>query len=504
MFIPPPLGGNNIRSEGLVSERLRNGENGEKMEKKMKKKVEKAECEVIDSKDYLALKTEYDDINCIVNNVRSLLNETVKNYLKIGYLLTCLDENSLKKMGYESIYDFSKANFELGVTSTKNFINVYKRFAITNNDEENVESARYRYCYIKLKEEFEDYSMSQLVELLPVSDSELENYNPEMTTKEIRMQKKQSQLTDYEQNFYSLVEKRFKEIWSLVILDDNIKCVFNDDTKMLFDNYGEYSFNLVYEKEKIKVNVICNINKNMFWIRIESPRYDYHYLVLCEDELGRISLSEKYDYKSFADRISGFINENCIKFIRDEKDSKLEESSMNGLKKQINNLINQIFENSKNRSYRLIDFIIGDFFDLCNLLEKSNSNILSGLNFYLNKLAHLEIRYPHCLLASNLFKIEDFTSYGMKVSCPTDVSNLYLVIEITSYDLAMEFQYRDDDGNDETFTLEDALELFPSHLNGYFTVDEGGISLFSIYYNLAELWVKTIKLKEIEEENKEF
>lgn len=77
-------------------------------------------------------------------------------------------------------YDFSKSRFGFGVTTTKNFLAIYDKFVIADFGEAPM-----------LKEEYKDYGYSQLVELASVEASQLDEFSPEMTVKEIRKKKKQ-------------------------------------------------------------------------------------------------------------------------------------------------------------------------------------------------------------------------------------------------------------------------------------------------------------------------
>lgn len=420
--------------------------------------------------------------------VKGLLDDTIENYLKIGYLLCCLDENLLKKMGYENIYEFSKENFDLGVTSTKNFINVYRRFAITDSDE-NAESAIFHVNRIELKEEYNDYSLSQLVELLPVADSDLDKYNPDMTTKEIRLLKKQSQLTDYEQNFYALVEKRFKEIWSLVKLDDDITTVFNEETKLIFDNSGVYRFNLVYEKHRNTVTINTNVNLFNFSIEIESPTYNFNFEFLNENA---IPLNEEIDCKAIADKFSNFINLDCKKFIEKMKRLKLKSCETDKVRSDLDKLITQICKDSKDKTYRLSDFNHGQFFDFIELLEKFESKDRYKLSDNYNKMINLEKEFPHAIFSRNQYKIVSFSRYCVTVRSAMEEPNLYFVINFTSNYFKMYYEFRNDNYN-ISFPIESALYMYPFHLKNYFDLKVDGCSLFSIYTQLAKLWVKTIK-----------
>lgn len=105
------------------------------------------------------------------------------SFLNIAYLLHELKKfswSNFSRYGCSDFYDFSKSRFGLGVTTTKNFLAIYDKFVIDDCGE-----------IPMLKEEYKDYGYSQLVELASVEASQLDEFSPEMTVKEIRKKKKQ-------------------------------------------------------------------------------------------------------------------------------------------------------------------------------------------------------------------------------------------------------------------------------------------------------------------------
>ena len=128
-----------------------------------------------------------------INSINDKLKDCVNNFIYIGYLLKKLKENkNYEVLGYISLDEFTKNEFSLSSTSVKNYIAVAKKFG----DDENMQ----------LKDDYENYSFTQLVELLPVSD-DIESYSPNMSIKEIRSIKMISQLTDYKKVLYDFTKK---------------------------------------------------------------------------------------------------------------------------------------------------------------------------------------------------------------------------------------------------------------------------------------------------------
>jgi len=103
------------------------------------------------------------DVDMLKKEFRSVAN----SFVSIGYYLNKIKENeSFSSLGYSDIYEFASDNFGVGTTSTKNFINVFKRFAEIND------------YGCKIKSNYSKFNFSQLVELLPVPEADIEKYDP--------------------------------------------------------------------------------------------------------------------------------------------------------------------------------------------------------------------------------------------------------------------------------------------------------------------------------------
>lgn len=346
--------------------------------KKAKKEVEVIEAEVVETetvennnllslKEFVSLKDNYDNLKDIVNLVRGLLNDTVRNYLKIGFLLNSITEQQLKDLGCDSIYEFSKQNFDLGVTSTKNFINVFKRFGEYNPPYKEL-PIDYSGSYIDLKGEFKEYSMSQLVELLPVEDEDLKKFSPGMTTNEIRSLKKINQLSDFESNFYKKVETAFLEIWSKVY--SSLKFETKNklaNKKIIFDGNGSYTFNLPCLNKNIVILLSVEISSNQFSIVCNTPTINYSY----KRRYFCVNFETNKDYSNVEKDIINFINNDCCKF--------LEENSKGTRKSELDMLLIDIERKYKGKQIKLCDLKKGDFLKAYEMIEKKDYYSLKKL-----------------------------------------------------------------------------------------------------------------------------
>lgn len=147
----------------------------------------------------------------LVKKIEKLSTETVHNFLEIGRCLKNVKENELYKCeNYESVYEFGKDKFGYKETSIKNFINCFEKYASHPNDLE-------KEC--EICDDFKQYTITSLVELLPVSTEEIkQTYSSDMTIKKIREKKIVSQLTDELQaminRYNEVIELLLKEVQS--------------------------------------------------------------------------------------------------------------------------------------------------------------------------------------------------------------------------------------------------------------------------------------------------
>lgn len=116
-------------------------------------------------------------LNLATKAISDYSRSVADGFIGIGLELSKLSKspNVLSDCGYSDIYDYGERAFGFKRTSVKNFIAVYDRFgdkSLSNG---------------AIDDKYDDYSFTQLVELLPVDD--VSSYKPDMTVLEIRDKK---------------------------------------------------------------------------------------------------------------------------------------------------------------------------------------------------------------------------------------------------------------------------------------------------------------------------
>lgn len=159
-------------------------------------------------------------LDCLVlaKEIDSLLFNTfedvAKNFINIGGHLNNIKENEYYiLLDYSDIYSYSFDRFKLSKTATKNFINLFRKFG------EEIFENEY-----DLKDEFKEYSYSQLVELVSLPEEKLIEYSPSLTIKEIRSLKK---IDSLESQLKSKLFRSFKYFYNTFL---DCKSILNDFT----------------------------------------------------------------------------------------------------------------------------------------------------------------------------------------------------------------------------------------------------------------------------------
>lgn len=112
-----------------------------------------------------------------LKNVKQDLENIKKNYLSLGFHLKEIKEYGWYKHKYssENFDKYCKDEFGLSKSTALRLIQINERFCISDSCD--------------LKEEFKNFSQSQLTEILPLSDYDIQYVRPDMTIKEIRQLK---------------------------------------------------------------------------------------------------------------------------------------------------------------------------------------------------------------------------------------------------------------------------------------------------------------------------
>lgn len=117
-----------------------------------------------------------------VNAVKALFNDTKYNFVAIGYHLRKVDDDRLyKETGHDDIWEFAAAQFGLSKSSTSRFIGINKRFSKGGYSE-------------TLAEAYKEFSVSQLQEMIPLTDEQISMIDSTSTVREIRDMKPKKQV----------------------------------------------------------------------------------------------------------------------------------------------------------------------------------------------------------------------------------------------------------------------------------------------------------------------
>lgn len=97
-----------------------------------------------------------------------------KSFVKIGWYLKHLRDNELYKEGnYSSIWECAADQLGYSQSTASRFINICEKFSKNHNSPE-------------LDEKYAGFDKSQMIEMLPLDQEQLERVTPDMTVKQIR------------------------------------------------------------------------------------------------------------------------------------------------------------------------------------------------------------------------------------------------------------------------------------------------------------------------------
>ena len=112
-----------------------------------------------------------------VSAVKALLNDSKMNFVMIGYHLRKIDVDKLyRETGHENIWDFAKDQFGLSKSSASRFMAINERFSVGGYSD-------------RLAEEYKEFSVSQMSEMLPLTDEQISSIDSNATIREIRNMK---------------------------------------------------------------------------------------------------------------------------------------------------------------------------------------------------------------------------------------------------------------------------------------------------------------------------
>ena len=339
--------------------------------------------QIIDKKEYLDLKNAIK----IHNKLGECFNDITNYYIRIGGYLEHIYVNKIYDlMGYKTIYEYAEECFKLSKTTTNNFINLFKKFGTSTEYWED-------YC---LKEEYEDYSYSQLVELLSVDEDKVLSYSPELSVREIRNVKK---LEKYENILVEELKKillmfmseqdKFKKICTIDFTDLVSKIVVSSEKVYLTIPFvissGDVSINSSF-KIIVEYSDDGDIIKQLSSSLYESHSYsDVPDLSFDNVNLNKISLSDAID--NFVIIVSDYIEK--YNNSEDRKNFLLLKEEKERLKEEKYYSVQSLIDNN------LYDNVSKSLINFFNLLKLSDVQMIkknnpfsanSVLYFYFNRI----------------------------------------------------------------------------------------------------------------------
>ena len=112
------------------------------------------------------------------NNIRDKLNETVNNFIIIGYKLKQVrDSYSYRYDGYTSIEEFAKKEYNLSASTSNRFMGINTEFSVGGNS-------------LEIMPEYQGFGYSKLQEMLTVHPEDRELVSENTTVQQIRELKK--------------------------------------------------------------------------------------------------------------------------------------------------------------------------------------------------------------------------------------------------------------------------------------------------------------------------
>lgn len=109
-----------------------------------------------------------------VDIIHEELHKTRQSFIKIGWYLKHIYEKKMfTEDGYSNIYEFAKEKFDLSQSTVTRFMQLCCAYSVNHDSPQ-------------LDEKYKDFSISQLFEMLPMSQEQLEEVTPELTVRQIR------------------------------------------------------------------------------------------------------------------------------------------------------------------------------------------------------------------------------------------------------------------------------------------------------------------------------
>lgn len=134
------------------------------------------------------IRPEREQARSSVRYILTDLNDIRKNYMFLGFhLRECLKNKYYEDFGFTTMEEFCEKNFGMDKTALSRCINVVEEFSMKEHYVNGIKKGEFM---LEVDDQWKEFSYSQLVEMLPLSEEQRYKIKPTMSIKEIREYKK--------------------------------------------------------------------------------------------------------------------------------------------------------------------------------------------------------------------------------------------------------------------------------------------------------------------------
>lgn len=127
----------------------------------------------------------------VTEKIKQAMYNAAKEFVYIGFLLWEVQKNGYyREHGYNNVYEYAETELNFKRSSTKNFIAIAEQFG--TEDRRSIGGIAHTRTMM-LQPKYEQFNYSQLCEMLSMAPAKREQVTPDMTVREIRELKRQSE-----------------------------------------------------------------------------------------------------------------------------------------------------------------------------------------------------------------------------------------------------------------------------------------------------------------------
>lgn len=139
------------------------------------------------------------------NKIKDKLNETVNNFIIIGYYLKQIrDSGAYVTDGYHSIEDFAHGEYHLSKSTADRFMDINTMFSVDGNS-------------LEIKEQYRTYGYSKLQEMLTMKPEDFELVTEDTTVKQMR------EIKSFEREENAEIAKQEEAELPLVVMSEEVQ-----------------------------------------------------------------------------------------------------------------------------------------------------------------------------------------------------------------------------------------------------------------------------------------